>query len=256
MVENNSWHTEVPNDAAFQEKRQRDVLALAMQSDIRQAGLDLLKHASSFGFGHKNSWMGVPIIRLPEDILLQQEIIWSERPDLIIEVGVARGGGLLLNASLQSMSGVSPNVIGVDNKIFEHTKQAISTSTYSKSITLIEGDSVSEGVIEGVRDFTTKSKKALLVLDSDHSSDHVLEELRRYSPLLPEGSIVIVCDTLIDEYPADTYPDRSWSSGKGPWDAIRRYQEENMSLIPFMNNESRSLILSEIRNGVLIKATT
>jgi cephalosporin hydroxylase len=256
MVESNSWHLEVPNDAAFQEQRLRDVLALSKKNDIRQAGLEILKYASSFGFGHKNSWMGVPIIRLPEDIMVQQQIIWSEKPDVVVEVGVARGGGLLLNASLQSMCGLLPKVIGIDNKIFEHTKQAISSSVYSDSIKLIEGDSVSDQVLEQVAKITTNVNKALLVLDSDHSSDHVLEELRKYTPILPEGSIVIVCDTLIDEYPPNTYPDRSWANGKGPLDAVRRFFDENNSLIPFMSQDSRALILSEIRDGILIKKSS
>ena len=205
------------------------------------------------GFGHKNTWMGVPIIRLPEDILLQQEIIWKEKPDLVIEVGVARGGGLVLNASLQAMAGIPPRVLGVDNKIFQHTRDSIESNPYSSAITLLEGDSVSRAIVHQVADFTSGSKKALLVLDSDHSSDHVYKELTSYAPLLSAGSVVIVCDTLIDELPPGTYQNRTWSNGKGPLDAVQKFLDKNDDFEPFMSDETRSLILTEIRDGIIRK---
>jgi cephalosporin hydroxylase len=253
MASNNSWHTTVPDDEAFVVQRRKDIEAFAEQTGIRKSGLDLLNAASEFGFGHKNSWLGVPIIRLPEDMLIQQEIIWKELPDLIIEVGVARGGGLIFNASIQSMCGLPPKVVGVDNKVFEHTSTAVNSSSYSQFIEIVEGDSISQAVLEKIARYTENSKKALLVLDSDHSSDHVLNELRSYTPLLPKGSVVIVCDTLIDELPPETYPDRSWSDGKGPLDAITRFLSESNELVPYMRSESRSLILTEIRDGLLLK---
>jgi cephalosporin hydroxylase len=205
------------------------------------------------GFGHKNTWMGVPIIRLPEDILLQQEIIWKEKPDLVIEVGVARGGGLVLNASLQAMAGIPPRVLGVDNKIFQHTRDSIESNPYSSAITLLEGDSVSQTIVDQVADFTSGSKKALLVLDSDHSSDHVYKELSSYAPLLSAGSVVIVCDTLIDELPPGTYQNRTWSNGKGPLDAVQKFLDKNDDFEPFMSDDTRSLILTEIRDGIIRK---
>ncbi len=195
----------------------------------------------------------MPIIRLPEDILLQQEIIWKEKPDLVIEVGVARGGGLVLNASLQAMAGIPPRVLGVDNKIFQHTRDSIESNPYSSAITLLEGDSVSQTIVDQVADFTSGSKKALLVLDSDHSSDHVYKELSSYAPLLSAGSVVIVCDTLIDELPPGTYQNRTWSNGKGPLDAVQKFLDKNDDFEPFMSDDTRSLILTEIRDGIIRK---
>lgn len=195
----------------------------------------------------------MPIIRLPEDILLQQEIIWKEKPDLVIEVGVARGGGLVLNASLQAMAGIPPRVLGVDNKIFQHTRDSIESNPYSSAITLLEGDSVSQTIVEQVSDFTSGSKKALVVLDSDHSSDHVYKELTSYAPLLSAGSVVIVCDTLIDELPPGTYQNRTWSDGKGPLDAVQKFLNKNDDFEHFMLDETRSLILTEIRDGIIRK---
>lgn len=226
---------------------------MAKLSDSRRAGLEILGKVGDLGFAHKNSWMGVPIIRLPEDILLQQEIIWAEKPDLVIEVGVARGGGLVLNASLQAMSGITPKVLGIDNKVFRHTRDSIEANPYSSAITLLEGDSTSSTIIDLVSSFTCSSKNTLLVLDSDHSSDHVYKELTLYAPLLSAGSVVIVCDTLIDELPPGTYPNRTWNDGKGPLDAVQRFLANNPDFEPFMSDETRSLILTEIRDGIMRK---
>ncbi len=253
MTSRNTWHTSVPDAEQFERERSAAIKRLSEDPGLRKKGLDLLIEASAKGFGHKNTWLGVPIIRLPEDILVQQEIIWNMRPDLVIEVGVARGGGLILNASLLALSGSDVPVVGVDNRVFDHTKVAISNSQFSAQISLIEGDSVGEEVIEQVSKFTEFSKKTLLILDSDHSEDHVYKELAAYVPLLPAGSVIIVCDTLIDELPPGTYRDRSWSDGKGPLAAIEKYLKHNSGLSWFRRDLTRSLIFSEIRDGILIK---
>lgn len=253
MTSKNSWHNSVPNAEEFDQERASGVRAQAEDTTLRKSGLEILMKASTYGFGYKNKWLGVPIIRLPEDIMVQQEIIWTIKPDLVIEVGVARGGGLILNASLLELAEADVRVVGVDNKIFEHTRVAIANSRFSSGISLIEGDSVSSEVLEQVSRFTRHSKKTLLILDSDHSEDHVFRELSAYAPLLPSGSVIIVCDTLIDELPAKTYRNRSWSNGKGPLAAIKKYLDQNNDLGWYAQDLTRSLILSEIRDGILIK---
>jgi cephalosporin hydroxylase len=255
MITGNSWHDSVPDASEFEKEKKQNLEVMAKDSIHRISGLNLLKDVSEYGFGHKNTWMGIPIIRLPEDLVLQQEIVWSEKPDLIIEIGVARGGGLVYNASLQETCGIQPNVVGVDNKIYEHTHAAIANNRFSESIRLIEGDSVSAEVTSKIKSIVATSAKTLLILDSDHSSKHVLNELRSYVPLLPKLSVIMVCDTLIDEYPEGTYPDRTWSNGKGPLDAINIFRTESKSVEPFMKNETRALILSEIRDGLLRKVS-
>lgn len=255
MTESNSWHNEVPNDAVFKSERKLGMEALGLRLELRSDALGLLSRVSEHGFGHKNSWMGVPIIRLPEDLVLQQEIIWKERPDLVVESGVARGGGLIFNASMQEMCGVTPRVLGLDNKIFDHTSSALNKSRFARQIAVLEADSVSEQAREIVVRFAQTSQKTLLILDSDHSSGHVLKELRTFVPLLPIGSIVLVCDTLIDELPAGTYPERSWSNGLGPLHAIQAFLKENETVEPYMREETRALMFSEIRDGILRKVS-
>jgi len=249
----NTWHESVPNAGEFDLERQQNLDKLSMNQNHRQSGLNLLLEVGKNGFGHKNSWMGVPIIRLPEDLILQQEIVWREKPDLVIEIGIARGGGLIYNASLQEMCGIQPNVIGVDNKIFPHTLIALNQNRFAKSLKLFEGDSTSSAIVEDIAKISAMHAKVLLILDSDHSSTHVLKELRNYVPILPVGSVIMVCDTLIDEYPAGTYPDRSWSDGNGPLHAMNLFMNESKSVERFMETETRALVLSEIRDGLLRK---
>ena len=251
----NTWHESVPDASQFEKDKKENIEKLSKNSEVRRTGLKLLLEVNASGFGHKNSWLGAPIIRLPEDLMFQQEVISKELPDLIIEIGVARGGGLLYNASIQEICGITPKVIGVDNKIYEHTKRVIEESRYSKSINLIEGDSISNETVSTVRHLSSKSKKILLVLDSDHSSSHVLSELQKYIPILPINSIVMVCDTLIDELPEGTYPNRTWSNGKGPLDAINIFTKETSCTEPFMEMETKALIFSEIRKGMLRKVS-
>jgi cephalosporin hydroxylase len=253
MNSRNNWHDSVPTWEQFELDKAESFSNLAKSTDYRKKGLELLNSLNQYGFSHKNSWLGVPIIRLPEDILFQQELIAFEKPDLIIEIGIARGGGLLLSASIQELCGINPDVIGIDNKVYPHTIKAISESRYSDHIKILEGNSTEMEVFESLSPMTTSASKILLVLDSDHSSSHVLKELELYVPILPVGSIIIICDTIIDELPAGTYPNRTWSDGRGPRHGLKIFMEKSKSLILYKQTEVRSLILSEIRDGVLKK---
>jgi cephalosporin hydroxylase len=255
MNAENSWHNSVPNGDQFEVDKKDSLSRLARNVSYRKKGLDLLLSLNNDGFSHKNSWLGVPIIRLPEDIPLQQELIWREKPDLIIEIGIARGGGLIFNASIQELSGLKPNVFGIDNKVYPHTHEAIENSRYSNNINILEGESTSMQTLKAVTPIIKSSCKTLLILDSDHSSKHVLNELNLYVPLLPINSLVIVCDTIIDELPAGTYPNRTWSDGKGPGHALKIFMLSNKYLSFYMEDESKSLVLSEIRDGFFKKTS-
>lgn len=194
----------------------------------------------------------MPIIRYPEDLVRQQEIIFTERPEVIVEVGIARGGGLLFSASMMEIAGLKPSVYGIDNKIFPHTYEAVSRSRYNQSINMIQCDSTSAEAESFFRSKVSKASRALLVLDSDHSSDHVLAELQNFYKHLPTSSIVMVCDTIIDDLPVGTFPDRPWSDGKGPRDALARFCELEPSAV-VLPQETDDLLLTEMRDGILRK---
>lgn len=246
----NTWHEVVPNHDEFKSEMLTKKQGLSADIGIRQESLNLYLSSAKYSFGYHSEWLGVPIIRLAEDIVREQEIIFREKPDLIIEVGIARGGGLVFSASMQQISGLNPKVIGIDNKIYPHTRHAIDRSRFSNFITMYEGDSTSKDVISWVSGQVKTSTKVLLVLDSDHSMNHVYEELVSYVPLLPIGSIVLVCDTVIDELPPGTYPERTWADGNGPLAGLEQFliRFSGVQKIP---EDSSDLLMSEIRGGVL-----
>ena len=147
-------------------------------------------------FTYELVWMGIPIIQLPEDILMMQELIWRVRPDVIIESGVAHGGALVLYASLLDAVGKG-HVVGVDVEIRKYNRLAIEAHPMSRRITLIEGDSVSDETLQQVRAEIPPGATVMVALDSNHTREHVAAELERYAPLVTPGSYCVVFDSVM-----------------------------------------------------------
>ncbi len=156
-----------------------------------RAGWDV-KHIWSF------TWLGRPIIQLPEDMFRLQEVIWRVRPDVIVECGVAHGGALVFYAGLCRLMGQG-RVIGVDVEIRPHNRAAIEAHPLAALITLVEGDSVAPATIERVRAALRPGERVMLMLDSRHSKAHVLAELAAYAPLVSRGSYAVVMDGIMGD---------------------------------------------------------
>ena len=246
----NEWHADVPDADSFGEERDAWRAALAADSELRQMAVDLQVAAERVSYTYVREWLGVPIIRLAEDIVVLQELIWEMKPDRIVETGIARGGSLLLNASLQRLAGLEPKVLGIDNLILEHTHRALAGHPMSEGIEMFEGGSTDDPAVERTAEFLAASDRALLVLDSNHTHDHVLDELRRLAILLPVGSYVMVADTLVEEYPAGHYADRPWDRGNNPMTAVRAFLAENNDFEVDPRWARRALV-SESRDGIL-----
>lgn len=184
------------------------------------------------------SWMGRPIIQLPQDMEAFQEIVWDVKPDLIIETGIAHGGSLIFSASLLALLDYTDavnegtvldpqkpkrRVLGVDIDIREHNRIAIEAHPMANRIDMIQGSSVADDVMEQVRAAAAKAKRVLVCLDSNHTHEHVLAELERYAPLASKGSYCIVFDTIVEDMPAALYPDRPWAPGDNPKTAVHEY---------------------------------
>ena len=152
------------------------------------------------GWQHKLSyevtWLGIPIIQLPEDILMMQELVWKLRPDVIVESGVAHGGALVLYASLLELIGRG-KVIGVDVEIRKYNRLAIESHPMSSRITLIEGSSTEQSTVEKVRAAIRPDDRVLVLLDSNHTAAHVRSELELYGPLVTPGSYMVVFDSVM-----------------------------------------------------------
>lgn len=240
----------VPDEAAFAAQRERWRSALGADASLRERAVALQIAADEHHHTYTWSWLGVPVIRLPDDIVVLQELIWAYRPEVILETGVARGGSMVLNASLQSLAGLTPRVLGIDVQILEHTWTAIGDHPLSEGITLLELDSISEAAVAAAGSHLRAAPTALLVLDSNHTHDHVLTELRLLAPLLPVGGYVLVADTLIEEFPAGYFADRPWDRGSSPLTAVEAFLAENDD---FERDSAwgRRALVTEFRDGFL-----
>jgi cephalosporin hydroxylase len=174
---------------------------------------------------YQATWLDRPIIQLPSDILVLQEVIWETKPDVIVETGVAHGGSLILAASILELAGHG-KVIGVDVDIRPHNRKAIEEHPLNHRIELIEGDSVSERTLDQVRELIPDGSRIMVALDSNHSGDHVMKELEAYSDLVSQGCYLVAHDGA--QFWVWDLPDAAehWSYDH-PLNAIRDFLEVN-----------------------------
>ena len=171
------------------------------------------------------SWMGRPIIQLPEDLIRIQEVIWDVKPDLVIETGVAHGGSLVFYAGLLAAYGEG-TVLGIDIEIREQNRLEIERHELAKRIDLIEGNSISVDTIEKVRGHASSAEKVLIILDSNHSRDHVYEELKAYAKFVTPGSYIVACDGIMQSVVGAPRTESDWS-WNNPISAIDDFLAEN-----------------------------
>lgn len=180
-----------------------------------------------FQYTYHFSWLGRPIIQLPQDIMAAQEIIWDLKPDLVIETGVAHGGSIVLWASLMELLGGSGRVVGIDIEIRPHNRAAIEAHPLARRIDLIEGSSIDPAVIEQVRTLAAGRERVLVMLDSNHTHAHVRSELELYAPFVSAGSYLIVFDTSVEDLPDDLFSHRPWKRGNSPATAVAEFLSTN-----------------------------
>jgi cephalosporin hydroxylase len=171
------------------------------------------------------TWLGIPIIQLPEDMAAMQELIWKVRPDVVVESGVAHGGALVLYASLLELVGRG-RVIGVDIEIRKYNRLAIEAHPLSHRIELIEGDSLADDTVERVRSHITPGDTVLVALDSNHTREHVLGELERYAPLVTPNSYLVVFDAVMALVADAPTAGEGWSEDN-PLEAVREFLDGN-----------------------------
>lgn len=184
---------------------------------------EIAKHKYAYNF----TWMGRPIIQFPQDMIALQELIWQIQPDLIIETGVAHGGSIIYYASLLEMIGGEGTVIGIDIDIRAHNRAEIENHPMFKRVHLIEGSAIDPVIAQEVYQFATGKQKVLIILDSNHTHDHVLAELNLYSHLVTKDSYLVVFDTIVEDMPDDSFPDRPWGKGNNPKTAVWEFLKNN-----------------------------
>jgi cephalosporin hydroxylase len=179
-------------------------------------------------YSYHFEWLGRPIIQYPQDIVAMQELIWNIQPDLIIETGIAHGGSLILYASLLELNAScggpqDARVLGIDIDIREHNRKAIEAHPMFKRIDMIQGSSIAPEIIDQVKAVAKGKKRVLVVLDSNHTHAHVLAELEAYAPLATKDSYCVVFDTVVEDMPEGSFPDRPWDKGDNPKTAVWEY---------------------------------
>lgn len=181
------------------------------------------KHVYSF------TWLGRPMIQLPEDMFRAQEVLYRLKPDVIIETGVAHGGSLVFYAGLCHAMGKG-KVIGVDVEIHPHNRAAIEAHELFPYISLIEGDSVTPGVVARVKEEVAGAEAVFALLDSNHSKTHVLAELEAYAPLVSVGSYIVAADGIMGQLAGAprTSPDWAWNN---PEQAAREFVERHPNFV-------------------------
>lgn len=215
--------------------------------ELIEAARNFIKASTKPKYSYNFSWMGRPIIQYPQDIVAMQELIWAVQPDLIIETGIAHGGSLIFSASMLELNAScggpqDAEVLGVDIDIRAHNREAIETHPMYKRISMIEGSSTAPEIIATVKAKAANKRRILVCLDSNHTKEHVLEELKAYAPLTTVGSYCVVFDTVIADLPADMYPDRPWGPEDNPKTAVREYLGNHPEFDICRNIENKLLI--------------
>jgi cephalosporin hydroxylase len=217
---------------------------------LQQSSKTFMENTIRTKYSYNFSWMGRPIIQYPQDIIAMQEIIWNVKPDLIIETGIAHGGSLIFYASMLELLGGKGKVLGIDIDIREHNRREIETHPMFKHITMIEGSSIDDRVIEQVRKFAKGKKRVLVCLDSLHTHDHVLRELEAYTPMVSLGSYCVVFDTIVEDMPDEYSHDRPWGKGNNPKTAVWKFLKGNDRFVIDKEIENK-LLISTCPNGYL-----
>ena len=192
MIKN--YPTESSSKIILKNKDEEFEVNLYSKEGIEMLSNLWIKGAAEFKLMYELTWMGRPIIQFGTDMIMLQELIWKIKPEIFIETGIAHGGSLIYTASLFELMGNNGQVIGIDVEIRAHNRVAIEAHSMYKRIKMIEGSSISESTINDLEKLLDNGKTTMVMLDSNHSRDHVLSELRLYSKYVSVGSYLIVQD--------------------------------------------------------------
>jgi cephalosporin hydroxylase len=192
-----------------------------------------VKHVYSF------TWLGRPVIQLPEDLLRMQELLWRARPDVVVETGVAHGGSLVFYASVLAAMGQG-RVIGVDIDIRKHNRAAIEAHPLAGRIALVEGSSIAPATLAAVRARIAPGERVLAVLDSNHTRAHVRAELEAYAPLVAPGGWMVACDGIMADLAGAPRSTADWA-----WDNPRGAVEDFLADHPDFAAEEPGFLFNE-----------
>ena len=226
---------------AFDQDKSALIQHLGLDEELQSLALDFVNRSNKVRYAYVWNWFGLPIIQMPEDIVKVQEIIFEYKPDVIIETGIAWGGSLLLYASVLKALGKG-RVIGIDLKLPDSNREAILKSPFSELIDLVEGSSVDLGVMNKVKESIAADQKIMLILDSHHTYQHVIEELNLWSPMIKSGGYILVCDTIVETIDSPEDRVRDWGKGNNPMTALDEFLENNSRFVMDQRFNDKALV--------------
>lgn len=209
----------------------------ALTADARA----LLARADDHRWIHGTTWMGEPLLNLPQDVMALQSMIWRTRPEYIVEIGVAWGGSTLFLASMLDLAG-GKKVVGVDIFIPPDLRARLAQhERFAKRMELIEGSSLAAETVERVKEIVAGAR-TMVILDSNHTHDHVAQELDLYAPLVGKGQYLLCCDTIVEYADAPATRTREWGRGNSPATAANAFMKKNPRFSVDQELENRLLL--------------
>jgi cephalosporin hydroxylase len=221
------------------EKSKRETATAAAKDDrLRKTALDFIVDSDKHGYGYQWTWLGLPMIQMPQDMIVTQEIIWQTKPDVIIETGIAWGGSVVLYASLLELVGKG-EVVGIDLNLYDHVADQIMSYPFSKRIHLYKGSSTEPTIARKALSHVKPGQSVMVLLDSNHTHAHVLDELRIYAPHVTKGQYLVVSDTIVEDIPRQEHRTRPWGPGDNPKTALRAYlgETDRFEVDPYVNGK-------------------
>lgn len=236
-------------------ERDKRILGFATDTAFQDISRTWRQMALERKYMNNFSWLGRPLIQFPGDVMAVQELITTIRPTLVVETGIAHGGSLLLSASMLYLNNIRGKVVGVDIDIRSHNRKAIEETHFADQIKLIEGSSVDNHVFAMVEKEVSPDDRVMVFLDSNHTHDHVFQELELYSKLVSPGSYLVVFDTHVEDMPESfEWTDRPWGKGNNPKTAVHAWLPQNPQFEIDHNIENKIMITSA-PDGFLYKRT-
>ena len=245
-------NTSVTNQ--FNEIAGRRQVDMAEDLSFREMSHTWMARSFQHRYGYNFTWGGQPLLKYPQDIMMLQMLIHRIRPTVILECGVAFGGCLMFLSDMQRLFDINGRVIGIEQNVLTETWQATGSYRENGRISLIEADSALPSTLTRVEEMIPGGATVLVILDSDHSRDHVLTELKLYSGLVTPGSYLVVFDTFIEHIGCEI-ADRSFGPGNSPMNAVDEFMKSNQDF-EIDTAIDQKLLISEAPSGYLRRLGT
>lgn len=212
----------------FNNQVAKNLKNMSKDKNLFKKSIDWMLHADKYKYTYNFEWAGIPIIKFPNDLVALQEIIHKVKPDVIIETGVAHGGSIIFSASmLELYCKKNSFVIGIDIDIRKHNLNRLKKNKFYKKLRLIEGSSTCPQIIKKIKRYIKGKKKIMVFLDSNHTYEHVKNEIEIYKNLVSKNSYLIVEDTFSEYFPKGYYSNRPWDVGNNPMIALKEFLKKD-----------------------------